>query len=218
MLLGGDGMKLSELFENCLTRSYKEASGEVSYAFECVGKTLYIYLEASNGISDWRRNLAFPAKAYRTDKGIWFAHRGFLSAWKILRPIVLSQVLNQRPSTIVSLGYSHGAAIATLCHEYLFYHRLVPSDALFGFAFASPRVLWGRVDDRRWEKFTVIRNRGDLVTHLPPLIFGFRHVGQILRIGEKGRYGQLEAHTPDAMLSELRRYEKEENSIRLAIP
>ena len=56
------------------------------------------------------------------------------------------------------------------------------------------------------------------MTHLPPLIFGFRHVGQMRQIGEKGRYGHLEAHTPDAMLSELRRYEEEENSIRLAIP
>ena len=211
-------MKLSELFEKCLTQSYKEAPGEVSYAFESVGKTLYIYLEASNGISDWKRNLDFPVKAYRADKGVWFAHRGFLSAWKILRPIVLTEVLKQRPSAIVSLGYSHGAALATLCHEYLFYHRFVASNALFGFAFASPRVLWGRVDDRRWERFTVIRNRGDIVTHLPPRIFGFRHVGKMIKIGEHGRYGHFEAHTPEAMAIEIRRYEEQENGRGLALP
>lgn len=210
-------MKLSALFEKCLTRSYEQASGEVSYAFEEIGETLYVYLEASNGLLDWKRNLAFPAKAYRTDMGVWFAHYGFLSAWKTLRPIVLERVLRLTPRAIVTLGYSHGAAIATLCHEYLYYHRFVPTSHLFGYGFGSPRVLWGRVDERRWQSFTVIRNLDDLVTHLPPRLFGFRHVGRMLEIGERGRYGHIRAHTPDAILTELERYDEQENGTALAI-
>ena len=34
----------------------------------------------------------------------------------------------------------------------------------------------------RWAKFTVIRNNNDLVTHCPPALFRFCHVGKILKI------------------------------------
>ena len=200
-------MQLSELFSKCLTRRYSEASGKVNYAIEREGETVYVYFEASNGLEDWKRNLSFPAKAYGGEGGIWYAHRGFLSAWKTVLPLVTERLEMERPSAIVSVGYSHGAAIAALCHEHLYYHRTVPHTSLFGYGFASPRVLWGRADEERWKGFTVIRNLDDLVTHLPPKVLGFRHVGRLLEVGEHGRYGRLEAHTPEAMLKELVRYE-----------
>ncbi len=200
-------MQLSGLFTKCLTRHYEDTAHEVSYATENEGKTAYIYFEASRGLEDWKRNLSFPAKAYGSPEGAWYAHYGFLSAWKAVEPIVSERLKRDKPSAIVTVGYSQGAAIATLCHEYLYYHRTVPHTSLFGYGFASPRVLWGRVDEERWRGFTVIRNLDDLVTHLPPKMLGFRHVGRLLEIGERGRYGRLEAHTPEAMLKELIRYE-----------
>jgi hypothetical protein len=205
---GGEGMQLSELFTKCLTRRYVDTSGKVSYAIESEGQTTYLYFEASNGLADWKRNLCFPAKAYSGMNGVWYAHYGFLSAWKAVEPIIEARLEREKPSAIVSVGYSQGAAIATLCHEYLYYRRTVPHTSLIGYGFAAPRVLWGRVDEERWKGFTVIRNLDDLVTHLPPRTLGFRHVGRMLEIGERGRYGRLEAHSPEAMLRELVRYEK----------
>lgn len=200
-------MQLSRLFTKCLTRHYEDTSGKVSYATEYEGETAYIYFEASRGLEDWKRNLSFPRKAYGRNDRVWYAHHGFLSAWRAVRPIIVKRLEREKPSAIVTVGYSQGAAIATLCHEDLYYHRTVPHASLYGYGFASPRVLWGRVDEERWRGFTVIRNLDDLVTHLPPKVLGFRHVGRLLEIGERGRYGRLEAHTPEAMLKELARYE-----------
>ena len=204
---GGDEMRLSELFTKCLTRRYEEAPGEVNYALESEGETLQIYFEASRGLADWKRNVSFPAKAYSGASGTWYAHYGFLHAWRAVRPLILARLRREPPRAIVLVGYSQGAAIATLCYGDLYDRRAVAPSSLFCYAFASPRVLWGRVDEERWRGLTVIRNLDDLVTHLPPSALGFRHVGRLLEIGERGRYGRLEAHTPEAMLRELVRAE-----------
>lgn len=204
---GGDEMRLSALFTKCLTRRYENTAGEVSYAIELDGKTAFVYFEASRGSMDWRRNLSFPARAYGPRIGGGYAHQGFLSAWRAVRPTVIERLTAAAPTAIVTVGYSHGAAIAALCHEYLYSRRTVPHASLYGYGFSSPRVLWGRVDQTRWWGFTVIRNLDDLVTHLPPKVLGFCHVGRLLEIGERGRYGRLEAHTPEAMQRELLRYE-----------
>ena len=56
----------------------------------------------------------------------------------------------------------------------------------------------------RWDNFTVIRNIDDIVTHVPPLLFGYYHVGNLLKIGESGKYTSIDAHRPDSYLNELK--------------
>ena len=60
---------------------------------------------------------------------------------------------------------------------------------------------------RRWENFTVIRNLNDIVTHVPPAILGYSHVGTVLEIGIKGRYTPIEAHYEENILAMLAEYE-----------
>ncbi len=55
----------------------------------------------------------------------------------------------------------------------------------------------------RWERFTVVRNLDDLVTHLPPGLLGYRHVGRLLEIGKRGQYSPVEAHLSENYLREL---------------
>lgn len=57
---------------------------------------------------------------------------------------------------------------------------------------------------KRWENFTVIRNVNDLITHLPPAFLGFSHVGEMLKIGKKGKYTPIEAHFARNILRELK--------------
>ena len=107
---------------------------------------------------------------------------------------------------IVITGFSHGAAIALLCHEYVWYHRPKLRQAIEGYGFGCPRVFWGLKNKRlkqRWENFVVIRNIDDLVTHLPPAFLGYTHVGELLKIGKKGKYTPIEAHFPENILKEL---------------
>ena len=57
--------------------------------------------------------------------------------------------------------------------------------------------------NRIWKNFYVVRNLDDIVTHLPPYITGYRHVGNLVEIGRMGNYSGIEAHMAENYLSEL---------------
>ena len=81
-------------------------------------------------------------------------------------------------------------------------------DTVAGYGFGAPRVIFGALPPqvaKRWEGFTVIRNIDDIVTHLPPASLGYRHVGELLEIGEKGKYSPTDAHRAENILAELKK-------------
>ncbi|MBQ8885750.1 MAG: lipase family protein [Clostridia bacterium] len=207
-------MDLYELFSICLSVPYSQAGLSANYAIKRDKQTLYLFFEGSNGARDWVKNLNFPAKAYkRMGKTVWFAHRGFLRAWKELEPTLEDEIADKSVQKIVISGYSHGAAIALLCHEYVWFHRPELRNSLEGYGFGCPRVIWGvkgPAFKKRWEKFTVIRNIDDLVTHLPPAFLGYSHVGTLLKIGKRGNYSPVEAHLPENIHRELLLAQKNE--------
>lgn len=204
-------MQLSLLFAQCLRAPYVQAGVSASYAVKREGEVLYLFFEGSDGENDWKRNLDFPAKAYkRMGKTVWFAHRGFLKVWKELEPVLATEIAAKTVRKIVITGYSHGAAIAALCHEYVWFHRPDLRNGIEGYGFGCPRVFWGIKGKRireRWERFTVIRNIDDVVTHLPPALLGYSHVGTLLEIGKRGKYSPVQAHYAKNILTELYAFE-----------
>ena len=204
--------ELYGLFRRCLEIPYTRVDNSGDYAVEKIGNTLYIYLEKSNGREDWKNNIDFPVKAYKDmDGGIWYAHRGFLRVWKSIEPHVSAYILDPTVESIITVGYSHGGGLAVLCHEYLWYNRPDIRDNIYGYGFGSPRVIWGIKKEEhgiRWGNFTVIRNIDDVVTHAPPALFGYFHVGEILKIGESGKYSGVDAHRPESYLAELKTLSK----------
>ena len=183
-----------------------------SYFVRCDGDTLYLLFEPSNGKTDWKNNFDFPAKPYREMKDLWFVHRGFLRVWKTIEPHIAALVADKHIRRIVVAGYSHGAAIALLCHEYCVFHRPDIAPFIEGYGFGCPRVVWGLLKKSlkvRFKNFTVVRNHTDLVTHVPPWIFGFHHVGKFLRIGKKMKVGMVKSHYPENYVAALEEYERE---------
>ena len=203
--------KLSDLFLKCLRGPFIHTDNSGDYYAERIGDTLYIYLECSSGEEDWRNNFDFPAAPYREmNDGIWFCHRGFLRVWKSVEDDIKILVRDSGIRSAVVSGYSHGAALATLCHEYIWYNRPDLRESLLGYGFGSPRVVFGILPSgirKRFERFTVIRNIDDIVTHVPPRLFGYSHVGRLLRIGEAGKYTKIDAHRPENIYNELIIYE-----------
>ncbi len=198
-------MELSRLFERCLNAHYRRAAGGVNYAVERMGEQLWLFFEHSRGVEDWANNLDFPIKPYRRmEDRAWHCHRGFLRAWKVAEPLIAAVVEAKPTKKIVVAGYSHGAALAVLCHEYIWFHRPELRDRLAGYGFGCPRVLWGVHPKERWAGFTVVRNRGDPITHLPPAALGYRHVGRMLEVGAPSRL-TFDAHRPDRILRALRK-------------
>ena len=199
------------MFERCLNIRYTHIENAGDYALDYKCGTLYIYFEHSNGGEDWRNNFDFPAKPYRRmGTSIWLAHRGFLRVWKSMEEHLAEHIKDPVFKNIITVGYSHGGALATLCHEYIWYNRKDLRESISGYGFGAPRVIWGATSglyQKRWERFTVVRNIDDAVTHLPPAALGYFHVGKMLEVGERAKYTAIDAHRSENILRELCAYE-----------
>jgi len=215
-----EATELLDLFLKCVQIPYLSVGRDINYAFLREKDVLYLFFESSNGALDWKRNFDFPAKPYkRMGKTVWFAHSGFLNAWKALQPHLAPLIHDRRLDKIVVTGYSHGAAIAVLCHEYIWYARADLRPRLESYGFGCPRVIWGVTLPsiaKRWERFVVIRNLNDLVTHLPPACLGYRHVGTVKEIGVRGKYSMIDAHRPENIERELLVYQNNSTETALA--
>ena len=177
-----------ELYKHCLALKpyYNHVENDGSYYVVRDGDTLVVFFEWSNGKTDWKNNFNFPARPYRKmGKGFWFCHRGFLRVWKSIEPYIADSLMDPTITHINIVGYSHGGAIAQLCYEYVKFNR--PDVNVFGIGFGSPKVFWGfawKSVKARFKDFIIVRNGRDIVTHMPPVIFGFRHLGTVFKIGK----------------------------------
>lgn len=209
--------KLSELYERCLNADYTHVEHDGDYAIQREGDTLYLLLEWSHGGADWINNFKFLAKpytkAYGKMKTKWRCHRGFLRVWKAIEPYVKDELLNPEVKQVIIVGYSHGAALAGIAHEYVWFHRPDLRDHLFSYGFGAPRFYGGFFVKKdlkeRWKNFHPIRIIDDIVTHVPPCIFGYCHVNDVIRFGKRGKYNCIDAHRSENILKELQDYEQE---------
>lgn len=194
---------LHEHFERCLNANYTHTREDGDYAIEVEGNVIYILFQWSNSWCDWMSNFNFPQKAYKNGTSKWYVHRGFLRVWKAMRDEIESELdkLVKPDSEIVCIGYSHGAALALLCTEDMIYKY---GNNVSGFGFGCPRVIWGKLPREvaeRLHNFVAVRNVPDIVTHVPPAIFGFHHE-ELFKIGKLGKYGPIKAHYPTSYFEE----------------
>lgn len=197
------------LFKRCLNAKYTQTEESGDYALQVEGDTLYLLFQKSRGRTDWINNFRFGARPYKRMTEEWRAHRGFLRVWKAMRDEVEQKVTETLKTAkikkITVVGYSHGAALAVLATEDMAY-LYSGLYAVTGYGFGGPRVLWGVVPEgvkKRLENFTLVRNVPDIVTHVPPAILGYRHIGKKEKVGRLGKYGPFKAHFPENYVTEL---------------
>ena len=185
-----NSISLYDLFDQTQWREKWQTIGNhVNYDTQIINNTLIIFFQGSNEKIDWIRNFVFKKKPYKHMDVSWKAHSGFVRAWKECDDIIgmivgefVARCLDKgaSPNVLIS-GYSHGGALAMLCHEYIWFNWPILRNHLETYAFAAPRVMGHykvpkEVQDR-WKNFYLVRNGKDIVTHLPPRIFGFCHAG-----------------------------------------
>lgn len=183
-------IELLDAYKKCLYAKYVHVDEDGDYAIEKDGNTMYLLFECSNSKTDWHHNFMFGARPYKEMEVKWRCHRGFLRVWKSIEPHIAGAVEDKTVKKIYVIGYSHGAAIATLCHEYVWFHRPdLRENGLEGFGFGCPRCYFGwhikKELKERWEHFHPIRNCGDLISHLPPVLFGYTHVNKTYSLKNK---------------------------------
>ena len=183
---------LKDLFVTCNSIEYIHIDEQsADYAYRIIDGTLYLYFQPSSGKTDWKNNFFFFATPYKEMGTRWYAHRGFLRVWKVIEPHVkelFDQYYQKEFDHIVIVGYSHGGAIATLAHEWVWFNYPEIRDKMVGYGFGAPRVYFYwfahmRKDlKERWETFYPVRNSTDLVTHVPFNFMFFRHVNKVLKM------------------------------------
>lgn len=219
--------KLSELFHLCAYDiEYQQVGDSVNYAFLEEDDSLFIFFQGSNSITDWVLNFLFPAKPYHDMDITYKVHRGFLRCWKQVEDIIIAKICeddndgNYKWKHITVVGYSHGGALAGFCHECVWFWRPdLRENGLEGYGFEAPRFYAGfkvkKELKERWDKFLVIRDGNDIVTHCPPCIFGFTHVGNILQVeGDTSLVDEkcfkcVKYHYPQVVYDALLKYEEE---------
>lgn len=224
--------KVSELFANCAWRvPYETIGKDVNYAFVEKGTTLYIYFQGSKGLDkkgafwDWYRNFAFFPKwrrPYKDMKTPYKVHGGFLDAWKEVEDIVIAKIQEKvddefKWKEIIVVGYSHGGALSGLCFEccQFWRHDLHEKDLIHGYGFESPRFFHGykipKKLQNRWKNYYVFRDKKDIVTHCPPWLFKFHHVGTLIKLEGKSA-GLIKDHFPSNVYNALVQYEEEKDN------
>jgi hypothetical protein len=203
------------LFKRCLTLDeYIHVENDASYFIERHPDhdgIITIHFEWSNGKTDWKNNFDFPAKPYRDMKDKWFCHRGFLKVWKSIEPHIAEDILDPKVTIIKIVGYSHGGAIAQLCHEYVRFHR--PDVMVIGIAIGAPRIFWGFARKKvaeRFENCYVFRNGRDIVTRVPPVIFGYRHICPVVKLPGKS-INCIKDHYPEEYLKAIEKFQEEDS-------
>jgi len=211
-------MLRSEMFNRCLHADY-DPEGPSDYDIQLIGDTIYIFFEGSDEKEDWIDNFNFPATPYKDCHPKWRCHRGFLNAWKDMQDAIVFTVgrllgldAENEIKNITCIGYSHGGALSLLATEDMEY-RYGKEYNVKGYGFEAPRVIWGIIPKEvkyRLRNYEVIRNKGDLVTHVPPICFGFRNAGTMYKMGKTFKYGPIKAHFSSNVMTELLEKEKEE--------
>lgn len=161
---------------------YNYCVNETEVSIRREGAVLKLSFKGSTGkwnSPDWLANYAFPKKKlpYRDMEIPFKAHGGFVDKYKSVRERILQEAQNPEVEYVIVYGFSQGAALGLLCYEDLQFHA-IPSGA---YLFGCPRVFgWRGKDhlDAILGGVTRYESKGDVVTHLPLALMGFKHYGK----------------------------------------
>ncbi len=167
-------------------------------------RTLTITFRGSDSHQDWKTNFAFQKKKipYGNTASKIRVHTGFIDAYK--SPAVrdtIHDIMSDEICQVKICGHSQGAALAILCGVDLEYN--FPDRDYEVMLFGAPRVgnnAFRKSYNKRVFKTLRIENGNDIVTKIPFICMGYRHVGMRIHIGRPRLPGVLSAldHYPQA--------------------
>jgi hypothetical protein len=153
------------------------------------GDTVYVVFRSSRALQqdsvDFYYNRRFSLRRVPFVPGTGIrAHRGFIEKYMSIRKQYLRELVNSGAKKIVLVGHSAGAAMVSLAFMDL--KHLYPDTPLYAVTFGLVRVF--NAKGARWyrpyrDSLIRIVNGRDFFPNLPPLLFGYRHIGRLVRIG-----------------------------------
>ena len=181
------------MFDKCLKGPWTTVGRDVQYKLIEEDDAVTLVFQCTASKQDWHDN--FRVSPYKDMPSKWYAHKGFVTKWKSARTAVFDstlKLLDSRP--LVILGYSQGGALTIMAHEDFVFNHYDP----IAFTWGAPKIVWcpNKTIKARFNGLTCFRNGGDLVTHLPPVWWGYRRVGKDIRLGPR-RLLSAKWHRPE---------------------
>ena len=161
-------MTLLEYFNECNNKEgYITVGGH--YEYKVINGVLYF--PPTDGGLDWKDNFRFAVVPYKNMEHKFYVHKGFLKIWKELQDKVAGETFH----TII--GYSQGGTPAPLAYEDTLYRKGIKCECI---VFGAPKFLWmpNKETKERFSGVKRIITETDIVTHVPPTVFGYQHIGQ----------------------------------------
>ena len=158
------------------------------YYTRICGSTLYIFFCCEKYERSLLKEFFYHPAPYKNMEKRWRCHYGALKIWKAILPYIKEQLLSDKIKGINISGFGYGGAVAMLCHEYVYFNRPKLRAYIFGSAFGSPKVFYGRLQyglAMRWKSFVFVNGISDPIVK-SPRILGYRRVGKQLTIGKAG--------------------------------
>ena len=162
-----------------------------------------LYVECSDGRSDWRHNFMFGIKPYSNSNIKILGHRGFTKLWLSIKKDIEAMNFNR------VIAYSQGGGIAHYIHEN-YYHRTGKHCETW--AFGSPNTFVNPCSELRYrmQGFHHVINPFELVHMNPPGALGYTRIGDehVLRgTARKPKdvplWQWLSGHTPSEYMQRL---------------
>ncbi len=149
------------------------------------GNIITVSFRGTDSKLNWIYNFCFAKKSipYGNSASDIRVHCGFLESYKSVRDKIHAQIPEHQCKIIVT-GHSMGAALAVLCAVDLQYN--FPEKDIEAYLFGCPRVgntAFANSYNKRVFKTLRITNGNDIVTKLPPAVFGYRHIGVNVHTG-----------------------------------
>ncbi|OKH18757.1 lipase family protein [[Limnothrix rosea] IAM M-220] len=155
-------------------------------------KIIIAFRGSERKIADWATNTKAIRTNFSEDKTLGTVHRGFNAALNSLWPELETEIqaLRTANQTIWLTGHSLGGALATLATAKLHLdNSQIPVSGLY--TFGQPRVgsqKFSIAFNSQLKNITFrCVNNNDVVTRVPPQIFGYSHVGRLMYFDARGR-------------------------------
>lgn len=171
-----------------------------------------------NGIKQWASDLDVVYTKWYNGNGK--VHSGFYDRFNEIKTPAITFLKKAREELpdgdIIISGHSMGGAVATLFASYLKELNIHPR---FVYTYGSPRVgdktFAKYVDKQFGERLVRVMNDWDMITDLPPLAFGYRHVGKLITCktgtSECQERGQMQENTGGLVMALKRTIETVKN-------
>jgi predicted lipase len=156
------------------------------YLIDNKEKEIIVVIRGSDDFEDWKYNMKYSKIKTKYGK----VHKGFWELSFVIYECFAKKIEDIFGYKIIIIGHSLGATLG----------QLFALD-IFGWAKSIEIITAGspRVFNRKASKYFNkhiknhyrIVNGGDLITHLPPCFFGYKHTKNKIQIGYKGFFGGI---------------------------